>query len=94
MKHSELSALAIAFLMIAGAMAVAMNAAAWGEIDEEGIFETIEDFDDDGKINYLVINVPIQNISWYGISYFRDYIAIDWELWNETSTQNSGWGTA
>ncbi len=94
MKHSELSALAIAFLMIAGAMAVAMNAAAWGEIDEEGIFETIEDFDDDGKINYLVINVPIQNISWYGISYFRDYIAIDWELWNETSTQNIGWGTA
>jgi hypothetical protein len=86
MKHSGKTALMVASIMIAGSMIIAVDATAWGEIDEEGIFETVEDFDDDGKINYLVINVPIQDVSWYGSFWFRDFIAIDAQLWDETDT--------
>lgn len=86
MKHSGKAALMIASIMIAGPIIVSVNATAWGEIYEEGIFETVEDFDDDGKINYLVINVPIRNVSWYGGIFLRDFIAIAAELWDETGT--------
>jgi hypothetical protein len=86
MRLSASTALAIAFTMIAGTMIVSTNTASWGEIEEESIFETVEDFDDDGKINYLVINVPIENVSWYGSLFLRDYIRVNAELWNETGS--------
>ena len=80
--------LALAFFMTAGALYVPRTADAWGEIEESSIFESTEDYDGDGNFNYLVVNVPVTNASWYGSTYLRDYIEVRAELWNENSTDN------
>ena len=87
-KTAGVMVLALAFFLTAGAFYVPHTAEAWGEIEETSIFESTEDYDGDGNINYLVVNVPVTNASWYGNPSLRDFIEVYAELWNENSTDN------
>ncbi|MDH3365509.1 MAG: carboxypeptidase regulatory-like domain-containing protein [Thermoplasmata archaeon] len=89
MANSRAIVIMTSVLLVISLFSAAQNVAAWESIDDGSISERIEDSDGDGKINSLIIDVPIVGITWLGYStlYLRDYLEIAAELWNSDMTE-------